>query len=143
MELTRRLQCWAFARPHALLVDAPGSATLRWQMEEELGRRSWDLALTPADADLLVVLGQPGPELSAAIEELWTQMQHPRRQLHIRNEADIADGLRAAASALLQRTDDDPKLEVRREAVAPDTGPHSAGHLDTGDTDGEPALPTH
>jgi len=60
MDLIERLRRWAVARPRVLVIDAPGSAALRWTVEAELERRGCALALSPAEADLLLVLGEPG-----------------------------------------------------------------------------------
>ena len=66
------LRRWVLARPRVLLVEAPGSRDLRWATEADLERRRWPAATSPADTDLLVILGRPGPALSAAIDVLWT-----------------------------------------------------------------------
>ena len=68
MDLTRRLRRWAVRRPRVLVVDAPGSTPLRWAVEAHLDSRGWSPALSPAETDLLLVLGEPGAELARAVD---------------------------------------------------------------------------
>ena len=100
MDLRRRLIGWSLGRPRVLLVDAPGSRALRWSVEGELDRRGWPLALSPADVDLLLVLGAPGPELSAAVDRLWRQTPAPRHRLDV-GPADAPGAVLDAARAAL------------------------------------------
>lgn len=103
MDLRRRLGRWALARPPVLLVDAPGNRRLGWRVEAELDRRHWPLALSPADTDLLLVVGEPGPQLRAAVEALWSQTPLPRHRHHIRQVGELAGQLDAAMAALTAR----------------------------------------
>ena len=100
MDVRDRLRAWARASPRVLVVDAPGSRALRWAVEAELDRRGWRQALSPSDADLLLVLGVPGPELAAAVEMLWSQMPQPRRRVELMSEGDVGERLGAAARQL-------------------------------------------
>ncbi|MGX5655180.1 hypothetical protein ACWKWC_10450, partial [Geodermatophilus nigrescens] len=111
MELIGRVRAWALAQPHVLLVESPGTDFLRWSVEAELDRRRWPLALSPADADVLLVLGTPGPQLEAAIGVLWSQVPAPRARLGIRQEHEIMSTLDDGAASLVgsaaTRSDDD------------------------------------
>ena len=106
-----RLRAWALASPRVLVVEAPGSRPLRWTVEAELDRRGWAQALSPSDADVLLVIGTPGPELAAAVELVWRQIPRPRHRLHVLSEADVEEGLAAApvelAAAGEQAEEDD------------------------------------
>ena len=99
MDLRKRLVGWSLGRPRVLIVDAPGSRSLRREVEDELDRRGWPLALSPADVDLLLVLGTPGPELSAAVDLLWRQTPAPRHRRDV-DPADEPGGGRGAAFRL-------------------------------------------
>jgi hypothetical protein len=98
-----RFREWAFARPRVLLVDAPGGTALRWSVEAELDCRGWPHAVSPADTDLLVVLGKPGPELAEAVELLWTQVPAPRHRVDLSFPADIAAALDAGGDGVVRR----------------------------------------
>jgi hypothetical protein len=94
---------WALTRPRVLLVDAPGPPALRWSAETELDRRGWLLATSPADADLLVVLGDPGRKLTAATDLLWAQVPAPRARAAIPTQEQLTDRLDDAADRLRDR----------------------------------------
>jgi hypothetical protein len=100
MELIARLVRWSLARPRVLVVDAPGATELRWHAEAELDRRGWPTAISPADTDLLLVLGGPGPELTAAIDLLWSQIPHPRWRVAVDDRAALGEVLDDAVAAL-------------------------------------------
>ncbi|MGY2002708.1 hypothetical protein, partial [Blastococcus sp. SYSU DS1024] len=103
MDLIARLRAWALARPRVLLADVLGEVTLRWSVEAELDRRGWRLAVSPADTDLLVVLGEPGPELAAAVDVLWSQIPEPRHRVDVHREGTVAVDLDAGVDALVRR----------------------------------------
>lgn len=114
MDLRRTLASWALSRPHVLVVDAPGSRALRWQIEAELHRRRWPVAISPADADLLLVVGEPGPRLAAALEVLWSQVPGPRHRQDVRSSEDLGAQLESALTSLLQSPEgvphEDPQM---------------------------------
>lgn len=142
MDLIATVQRWVFARPRVLLVDAPGTSTLRWQVEAELDRRDWPVALSPADADLLLVLGTPGPLLSSAVDALAAQLPQPCHRATVLDDADLDVHLDTAVGALLdvawRRTDTDSPADPpaaaehhgRADRHADRAGPDSAdgGH---------------
>lgn len=100
MDLSHLLRRWALARPRVLVVEEPGERALRWAAEDELDSRGWPLANSPADTDLLLVLGEPGPELAAAIDVVWQQVSQPRLLLRVRDVVHLESELDAAAGAL-------------------------------------------
>ena len=59
VDLTRAMLRAGAARPHVLTVTMPGGTAVRLAAEEELRRRGWPAAMTPADADVLLVAGDP------------------------------------------------------------------------------------
>ena len=103
MDVIARLRGWALARPRVLLVDTPGTTTLRWAIEADLDHRGWSRALAPADTDLLVVLGAPGPELASAVEVLWSQVPEPRHRVDLHPASDIGAALDEGRAALIRR----------------------------------------
>lgn len=78
MGLNRRVAALAVSGTRVLVVEAPGWWTVRADVEREVRQRGWSLALSPADADALVVCGRPGERLGAAIEAVWDQLPGPR-----------------------------------------------------------------
>ncbi|TFV79374.1 hypothetical protein E4P39_01670 [Blastococcus sp. CT_GayMR19] len=100
MDLSRRLRAWALARPRVLIVDAPGTVERRWAVEAELDRRGWPLAMSPADTDVLLVLGTPGPQLALAIDVLWSQVAQPRHRVDLRATTDLHHRLEETLHAL-------------------------------------------
>jgi hypothetical protein len=111
MDLIGPLRAWSLARPRVLVVDAPGADELRWRVEAELDRRGWPPAMAPADTDLLLVVGVPGPQLAAAIDVVWSQVTAPRERVALRAGDDIAaaldDGRAALTDWAAYRADDD------------------------------------
>jgi hypothetical protein len=113
VDLTARLLRFAAARPHVLVVPAVGGTAQRLSVEAELARRGWPVSMSPADTDVLVVAGIPGPELAAVVELLWRQIPAPRAR------ADVAT-VSAAAPALDRAADDlADAARQRREPVRP------------------------
>ena len=126
MDLIGRLRAWAVASPRVLVVDVPGSRPLRWAVEAELDGRGWTRALSPSDADLLLVLGAPGPELAAAVELLWGQMALPRHRVDLLTESEVRERLAAAPHELAaagEEADDSARdavpVQARSERVEP------------------------
>ncbi|TQJ91278.1 hypothetical protein [Streptomyces sp. SLBN-31] len=111
------LTAWALRaaaeRPRVLLAPMPGSTELRVAVERELRRRDLPLALTPAEADILLVTGLDWPGLRAAVERLWHDMPAPRSWSAVRTVGEIASALTAAQSRL---------------ATCPAPAPHAVEH---------------
>lgn len=78
MGLTHRFATLAVGTTHVLVVEAPGGWRTRVAVEHEVARRGWQLAMSAADADALVVAGRPGPQLPARVETVWDQLPGPR-----------------------------------------------------------------
>jgi hypothetical protein len=66
-----------------LFVPVPGQASLRWAAERWLDDRGWLLAESPADADVLLECGEPGPELSQRARVAWEAMPGPRTRARL------------------------------------------------------------
>lgn len=67
-----------FAAPRPFVVSAADGTSDRLAVAAELRRRGLRQALSPAETGTLVVCGNPGPALAAAIETVWRDMPEPR-----------------------------------------------------------------
>lgn len=126
---------------HVLVVEAPGAWEIRAAVERAALDLGWSFALSPADADVLAVCGEPGPRLADAVEQVWHQMPGPRVRLGVVRRDGAASALECAETALLEtarhRADASsrpsaPALLAERDAH--DTQPHGmddgGGHED-------------
>lgn len=120
MGVSERLAAAAVHGAHALVVEVPGWWTTRAAVERELASRGWRAALSPADADVLVVCGTPGERLAGAVDRVWAQLPGPRVRVTVA-DAHVADRLDDAA-ALLADVD-----HQRRDAEERDDAPEDSG----------------
>jgi hypothetical protein len=90
----------SLARPRPLLVEVPGFTGLRWTVESQLRELGWVTAAGPAEADLLVVCGEPGPELTTVVDAVWDQLPSPRARVEVTDAARSGGDLRAARDRL-------------------------------------------
>lgn len=131
MELTRHLLGIGFRRPRVLLVPAPGAAGVRMHTEGWLTASGWPRATSPADADVLLVTGRPGPELAERIERVWQQLPGPRARTEANAAIEVEPRLLAARDSLLdlaaQRQD--AAQRAPQELSDPDPDPDS-GDMD-------------
>lgn len=91
---------------HVLIVEVPGWALTRIAVERAATRRSWRPALTPADADVLVVCGDPGEPWRRVIDRLWAQMPRPRALVRAAGREQATEALELAAATLLRGGDE-------------------------------------
>ncbi|WP_138757729.1 hypothetical protein [Modestobacter altitudinis] len=140
MDLRRSLRRWAYARPRVLVTDMPGHDVLRWQVEAELDRRSWAYATSPADTDVLIVLGEPTGELSDAIDLLWSQVPTPRHTFGCSDANFLSRRLDQAIEALAnsttadanRQTEDDARARLASAGLADDADASSSAGQDMG-----------
>lgn len=125
---------WAVRRPHVLPVEVPGQWRLRALLDHELALRDWPVASSPADADILAVCGQPGPELSSAVDVVWDQMPGPRVRTPVTDGDGIGSALDGALAALRDTHRDDP-----REPGPP----HGGGDSGESDMDSHAHMESH
>jgi hypothetical protein len=107
MDLRAALLRAAAARPHVLVVGGLGTERLRARVEQETARRRWPTATAPADADVVAVVGRPGPELRAVIADVWAGVPAPRSQVRIAGEDEVAPALDDGARRLADPGNDD------------------------------------
>ena len=123
---------------HALVVEVPGSWRTRMAAERNVAARGWHLAISPADADVLVVCGEPGPGLAEAIEGIWHQMPGPRVRVHVHAGHEVGARLDEAHTGLLD-TDrhrrDAQQRPTASELLAEQAGSRAESHGGHGDTD--------
>lgn len=100
MDLRHALLRIAAGRPHVLVVGAVGTDHLRARVEHELARRGWPVAVAPADADVLLVVGSPGTELGSVIDDVWAGVPAPRALVQIARDEDVVSELDRAVEVL-------------------------------------------
>ncbi|MFP5253527.1 MAG: hypothetical protein ACLGH4_06995 [Actinomycetes bacterium] len=135
---------------HALVVEAPGSWRTRVMVERAVLARGWRLAVSPADADVLVVCGESGPRLADALGLVWHQMPGPRVRVDVRRYDEVAARLDDAQARLLDTAHhrDDAQhrpaahdlLDEQDGDDDEDHGDHDGGHegMDHGDMEMSP-----
>ncbi|QFG25342.1 hypothetical protein [Actinomadura sp. WMMB 499] len=79
MDVTRMLRRYAAPRP--FVVPAADGTGARLAVEADMRARGWRRAASPGETGLLVVCGNPGPELERAIGTVWRSMPAPRRRV--------------------------------------------------------------
>lgn len=135
--LRHRLASLAVSRVHVLVVEVPGWWTTRVTVEQALVARGWPAATSPADADVLVVCGDAGVALAAAVDQVWEQLPGPRARVTVLSPDEVPTALERAASLLL---DDDHQVADARDRPAWSMGGGGGGHgeMDHGEMgDGE------
>lgn len=120
----------AVRNAHALVVEVPGSWPTRIAAERAVAARGWRLAVSPADADVLVVCGVPGPRLAEAVEVVWHQMPGPRVRVDVHRYDEVAARLDEARTGLLDT--DHHRHDARHRPVASDVLAEPAGEEDEG-----------
>lgn len=131
----------AVRAPHVLLIEAPGAWRIRVAAEQEMSRRGWRSAASPADADALMICGRPPAAHTDAVEQTWDQLAGPRARLDLTDATTAA--VIVAMERIVQQLLDDPaqRADARtRPAFAGDSskpqGAHSQEHeLDAPDTE--------
>lgn len=135
MGLRMLLAARAIRVAHVLVVEAEGSSRIRMVAEAAVIRRGWQLATSPAEADVLLSCGTPGSELQTALDYVWEQMPGPRARVSAQSSNDVTPALESARRALLddrsQRTD-----ARNRQTGPPDPNEHATmSHDDSGSGD--------
>src|SRR6266853_725733 len=83
-------------RPHVLTVAMPGGTAVRLAAEQELRRRGWPAAATPADADVLLTAGDPAASFAAVLDAAWQAMPAPRVRVQASRPGELAAALETA-----------------------------------------------
>ncbi|QKW48594.1 hypothetical protein [Streptomyces buecherae] len=91
MDLTRALLRFAARTPHVLIVPVPGADGPRGEVEHAVAVRRWREATGPADTDVLVVAGRPGPEMRVVVADVWRRVPAPRLRVDVNPRTSPAD----------------------------------------------------
>ncbi|WP_043614354.1 hypothetical protein [Nonomuraea candida] len=82
----------AARRPRVLVVACPYGTRARLLVEAELDRRGWPVALSPAEATVMVVCGVPAPgEPAQAVERVWQSLPGPRAQVRLTARTGVSE----------------------------------------------------
>lgn len=135
MELRSALLRAALARPAVLVAVLPGATPARLAVERALRARRWPRALSPAAADLLVVVGRPGEDEPAWLEGTWPALAEPRALVRVEEAADAGAALDAGHAALLRggrRPGTDVSADARPHHLSPATDLGDPDHAHAG-----------
>lgn len=108
--------------PRPLVVTAPGGTAARLAVEEAVRERGWQPAVSPAEANLLVVAGGADHILEPYVRRIWDSMPAPRTRADIVDPGEATRQLDSALSVLR-----DVGRQREQEAARPDLN-ESASH---------------
>ncbi|MEU0084453.1 hypothetical protein [Streptomyces sp. NPDC006274] len=138
MDLTAVLSRAAAVRPRVLLVTMPVAGTqVRLAAEREFAVRDLPVALTPADADLLLVAGPRCPALDEAVDRLWRDMPAPRARVRAERAGEVAPALASGRARLADAAGQ--RAGLLAAASGGDDGSPSHDAADGGDAHQMPA----
>ena len=132
MDLTGVMLRAGAARPHVLIAAMPGGTAVRLAAEQELRRRGWPAAMTPADADVLLVAGDPAASFEAVLDTAWRAMPAPRARAQAGRPGQVVAALETARARLRDRSG--------QQALATATGHDAAQHGDGAAGGHEPTV---
>jgi hypothetical protein len=135
VDLTGTLLRAGAARPHVLTVAMPGATAVRLAAEEQLRRRGWPAAMTPADADILLVAGDAAASLAEVVEATWQAMPAPRARAAAVRPGEVAAALEAARARLGDRAAQRVLAAGARPGPAHHDGAAGHGGMDHGSMD--------
>ena len=102
------------------------------RVEADIARRGWMPALSPADADVLVVCGVPGLEFESVRDRIWSQLPGPRARADLIAADSVSAALDSAAERLIDTAwqVDDARNRDRKGSRAahghpPESQPHA------------------
>lgn len=100
MDVTGMLLRAGGSRPHVLIAAMPGATEVRLAAEEQLRRRGWPRALTPADTDVLLVAGTAEGDIADAVRAAWAAVPAPRVRADAARPGEVSAVLDAARAGL-------------------------------------------
>lgn len=131
MGLTSIVGRSALRATRVLWVEIPGQWLTRVAVEREVERRGWRSALTPADADVLVVCGLARAVDDDLVQRIWAQLPGPRAYAVVDDCRDASSALDGAAADLLDF--DAQREDARTRRSTQDHGNMDHGNMDHGD----------
>ncbi|RFA15530.1 hypothetical protein B7R22_06805 [Subtercola boreus] len=100
----------------------------------------WVEATGPADADVLLICGSPGPDLQELIDAVWEQIPSPRYRVRVDTEQSLDEAFHTIRVALQDETLQHADARTRRLRLDDNRGPLPAdtptGHTETSDDAG-------
>jgi hypothetical protein len=117
--------------PRPLMVTAPGGTAARLAVERVVRERGWWPAMSPAEANVLVVAGEPRPALEPYLRQVWTLMPAPRAHVAASVPQDAAERLDSALRRL--RDVDHQRAQANRPAEHVDSGMEMPGGVPMAD----------
>lgn len=139
MDLRAQLSAVAFRRPHVLLAQCPGGTGQRLHVERALREWGWPVAGSPADADLLVITGEPTGRLAGDITRAWDALPAPRARVNVAWPAgadEIRAVLRAGHKSVLQEAAETRSGARRNSHETTKRGGAAHEDMDMGEVDG-------
>lgn len=140
MGITELVARVATRRVHVFLVETPGRSLLRMTAQAAIARRGWVEATGPADADALLVCGQPDGDLQELIDAVWEQISSPRYRATVDTDESLTGMLDTIPNALQDAAHQHADARNRRlhldDHRGPDPAPkteHMPNHTDTSD----------
>lgn len=130
MGLRTRIARRAVRSAHVFVVEMPGHWLTRVCVERAVRERGWHLALSPADADLLLICGTPEAEVAPLVERVWEQMPGPRARSMVTASGEARAAVDRAEETLL-----DPQIQradARGRPTEPDLEHDDGDHEDMG-----------
>lgn len=103
MGLSTAITRLATSRVHVLIIEVPGWSMVRMLLEAAITNRGWVLAQAPADADVLLVVGEATETFSGIADGIWNQMPGPRHRESVTTIETIYPTLDAIPAALSDR----------------------------------------
>lgn len=88
---------------HVLLVEVPGNGAARIALEAAAASAGHVLATHPAESDVLLVCGTPGPEMRTVIDRVWDQMPYPKHRAALTSPDEIGTVFTTAQDSLTDR----------------------------------------
>ncbi|MBE1575360.1 hypothetical protein ACFORH_33105 [Amycolatopsis roodepoortensis] len=101
-----------------LIVTTLGGTDVRLAAERAARMSGWRPALSPAEANLLVVAGPDDPVMAPFLDSIWKQIPAPKARIHLDEPAAVETGL-ASGAERVRSADEQSEAEV-----TPDHGGH-------------------
>ncbi|MGH3451073.1 MAG: hypothetical protein ACRDQW_10180, partial [Haloechinothrix sp.] len=125
MDLTAWLLRHTPVRP--LVVTVPGGTEARLAVERISRERGWPPALSPAEANLLVVAGPDSAAIQSSVDQVWSTMPAPRARADVRTAGD-AQAVLDEATVALRDAHHQRGQTTPTEGAPPPAEHHNSGH---------------
>ncbi|MDJ0313520.1 hypothetical protein [Arthrobacter sp. H35-D1] len=132
----------ATGRIHVFILEIPGHLMLRMQVEASIAARGWVLAEAPADADVLLIVGEAPDAFIEIADGVWNQIPSPRHRTSVAAVAAISETLDAVPAVLRDEQQQSRDARQRPQHVIGGSAEseHSDGSDSSGDGHGDGAM---